>query len=153
MPLRHAVVPAVLVTALLGCSNLPTDLQAARNTGAPTPGDTSAAGLPASVRVAGRIIGVSAAAAVAGSTDTLRHTPIPHARITIQRNILVNGQSAQELAATLSADAEGRFHLDGLRGGYYIVEASAPGSGYRDGWEYLPATQSTVELNVYLWRE
>lgn len=153
MPLRHAVVPAVLVAALLGCSNLPTDLQSTRNAGAPTPGDTSAAGLPASVRVAGRIIGVSAAAPVAGSTDTLRHEPIPHARITVKRNILVNGQSAQELAATLSADAEGRFHLDGLRGGYYIVEASAPGSGYRDGWEYLPATRAAVEVNLYLWRQ
>ena len=88
---------------------------------------------------------------MAGSAETLRHDPLPRARITLKRNILVNGESAQEPAGTFTADAEGRFRLDDLRGGYYIIEASAP--GYRDGWEYLPATRAAVELSVYLWRE
>jgi hypothetical protein len=153
MGIRHSVPPAVLAAAVLACSDVPTGLQSARNADSRTAGDTTSAGLPASVRVSGQILGVSATGPVSGSTDTLRYEPIPHARITVMRNILVNGQSAQELAATLSADGDGRFRLADLAGGHYIVEASAPGSVYAAGWEYLPATRSVVEVNVYLWKE
>ena len=147
----RAATSALLVMAALACSSVPTDLQSALSADARSAGDTTAGVLPASVRVNGRILGVSASEPVAGSSDTLRHDPLPHARITLKRNILVNGESAQEPAGTFTADAEGRFRLDDLRGGYYIIEASAP--GYRDGWEYLPATRAAVELSVYLWRE
>ncbi len=153
MDIRHIVPPAALAAAVLACGDVPAGLQSARNADARTAGDTTSAGLPASVRVSGQILGVSAAGPVSGSTDTLRYEPIPNARLTVMRNILVNGQSAQELAATLTADGDGRFRLDDLAGGHYIVEASAPGSGYAAGWEYLPATRSVVEVNVYLWRE
>jgi hypothetical protein len=146
--------PALLLATLLACSGLPTDLQSNRNAAdARSGGDTTAVGLPASVTVTGQVLGVSAREPVAGSTDTLGHDPLPHARVALKRNILVNGQSAQEPAGTFIADAEGRFRIEGLRGGYYIIEASAPASGYRDGWDYLPATRSAVEVNVYLWRE
>ena len=106
--------------------------------------DSLPAGLPSSVQVNGRVLGVSAIAPGAGSTDTLRFEPVAGAAITVKRNILVNGQSAQELAATLLADGEGRFTLNQLRAGYYIVEAAAARSGYAAGWEYLPATRSAV---------
>jgi hypothetical protein len=148
----HPAVPALFAAGLLACSSVPTDIRSARTADAPAAGDTTGGGLPARVRVTGRVLGVSAREPVAGSTDTLRHDPLPHARITLKRNILVNGQSAQEPAGTFTADAEGRFRLD-LAGGYYIIEASAPGSGYRDGWEYLPATRAAVAVNLYLWRE
>lgn len=129
---------------------MPTDLQSARNTRGADGGDTTAAGLPASVRVTGQALGVTATAPVAGNTDTLRYQPLAHARITLKRNILVNGQSAQEIAAELSADGAGRFGFDDLPGGYYVVEAAAP--GHRDGWEYLPATRPAAEVTVYLWK-
>ena len=149
----RAAAPALLA-ALMACTTLPTDLQSNRNAAdARSAGDTSAAGLPASVTVTGQVFGVSAREPVAGSADTLRHDPLPHARIALKRNILVNGQSAQEPAGTFSADGEGRFRIEGLRGGYYIIEASASGSGYRAGWEYLPAIRAAVEVNLYLWRE
>lgn len=153
MRFSNLVAPAAVVAAALACSDAPTGLQSVRNAGARTEGDSASAGLPASVRVTGQILGVNAREPVAGSADTLRFEPIPNARITVMRNIIVNGQSAQELAATLSADAAGRFRLDDLAGGYYIVQAAAPGSGYAAGWEYLPATRDVVELDVYLWRE
>jgi hypothetical protein len=145
------IAPVLLAAAVLACSEVPTDLQSSSHVA--TRGDTGSTGVPGSVRVSGQVLGVSATGPVSGSTDTLRFEPIPHARITLKRNILVGGESAQELAAELSADGSGRFRLDGLRGGYYIVEAAAPGSGYRAGWEYLPATQPTVELTIYLWKE
>jgi hypothetical protein len=143
-----------LLAILLACSGAPTDLDTNRNAaGARSAGDTTAAGLPASVTVTGQVLGVSAREPVAGSADTLRHEPLPNARITLKRNVLVNGESAQEPAGSFTADAEGRFRLEGVSAGYYIIEASAPGSGYRDGWEYLPATRAAVEVNLYLWRE
>jgi hypothetical protein len=151
----RAVAPGLLAAAIIACSSLPTDLTSNRNAAdARTAGDSASGGLvPASVTVTGQVLGVSAREPVAGSADTLRHEPLPHARITLKRNILVNGQSAQEPAGTFTADGEGRFRIESLRGGYYIIEASAPGSGYRGGWEYLPATRAAVEVNVYLWRE
>ena len=148
----RAAAPVLLLAAVIACTSLPTDLTSNRNAAdARSAGDTTAAGLPASVTVTGQVFGVSAREPVAGSADTLRHEPLPYARITLKRNILVNGQSAQEPAGTFSADSKGRFRIEGLRGGYYIIEASAPGSGYRDGWEYLPATRSAIHLNIYLW--
>ena len=154
MPKTRAAAPALLLATMIACTSLPTDLQSNRNAAdARSPGDTASGGLlPSTVTVTGQVIGVSAREPVAGSSDTLRHDPLPHARITLKRNILVNGQSAQEPAGTFTADAEGRFRLD-LAGGYYIIEASVPGSGYRDGWEYLPATRAAVQVNLYLWRE
>ncbi len=153
MHIRILAAPAVLAAALLACSNAPTGLQSIRSTDQSSAGDSTSTVLPASVRVTGRILGVSATGPVSGATDTLRFEPIPAARIEVLRNVLVNGQAAQELAATLSADAEGRFRLDDLVGGHYIVQAAAPGSGYAAGWEYLPATRSAVEISVYLWKE
>ena len=152
MYVRTLAAPAVLAAIVVACNDAPTALQSTRNADGNSGGDSTSAALPVSVQVRGQVLGVSATEPVSGSTDTLRHEPIPHARITVKRNILVGGQSAQELAATLSADGEGRFRLDDLAGGYYIVEASAPGSGYRDGWEYLPATRSEVAVTVYLWQ-
>lgn len=151
----RAAAPALLAAALMACTSLPTDLQSNRNAAdSRTAGDTASTGLfPSSVTVTGQVFGVSAREPVAGSTDTLHHDPLSHARITLKRNILVNGQSAQEPAGTFTADGEGRFRIAGLPGGYYIIEASAPGAGYRDGWNYLPATRSAVEVNIYLWRE
>ncbi len=153
MPIREMVTPAALLAAALACGEVPTGLQSARNTDARTAGDTTSAGLPASVRVTGQVLGVSAREPISGGADTLRFQPIPGARITVLRNVLVNGQAAQELAATLSAGGDGRFRLDDLAGGHYIVRAAAPGSGYAEGWEYLPATRRAVEVNVYLWKE
>jgi hypothetical protein len=151
----RAAAPVLLAAAIIACSSLPTDLSSNRNAAdARTAGDTASGGLlPTTVTVTGQVIGVSAREPVAGSADTLRHEPLANARITLKRNILVNGESAQEPAGGFTTDANGRFRLDRLRGGYYIIEASAPGSGYRDGWEYLPATRAVVEVNVYLWRE
>ena len=155
MPTIRAAAPALLAAAIIACSGLPTDLTSNPSAAdSRTVGDTASGGLlPASVTVTGQVFGVSAREPVGGSADTLRHDPLPHARLTLKRNILVNGESAQEPAGSFTADADGRFRLNGLRGGYYIIEASAPGSGYRDGWEYLPATRAVVEVNVYLWRE
>ena len=144
---------AAFAALVLACStDQPTGLDITRNPNAPGASDTSAAGFPASVRVTGQVLGVSATAPVADRADTLRFTPVVGARVTIKRNLLVNGQSAQEVAATLDADRDGRFGLE-LRGGYYVVEADAPGSGFTAGWEYLPATRGSVDLAVYMWKE
>jgi hypothetical protein len=144
---------AAFAALLLACStDQPTGLDITRNAGGSAASDTSAAGFPASVRVTGQILGVSATAPVADRADTLHFRPVAGARVTIKRNILVNGRSAPEAAATLDADRDGRFGLE-LRGGYYVVEADAPGSGFAAGWEYLPATRSSVDLAVYMWKE
>jgi hypothetical protein len=143
---------AAALAVVLACSDASTSLTSP-DASARAAGDTTATGLPTSVRVTGRILGVSAREPVAGSTDTLRHTPLPHARITLKRNVLVNHQAAQELAGEFIADVDGRFAIEGLRGGHYIIEAAAPGSGYRAGWEYLAATRSELAVDVYLWKE
>jgi hypothetical protein len=144
---------AALAALVLACStDQPTGLDITRTSGPPGAADTGAAGFPASVRVTGRILGVSATAPVADRADTLHFTPVAGARVTIKRNILVNGQSEQEGAATLTADRDGQFGLQ-LKRGYYVVEADAPGSGFAAGWEYLPATRSSVDLAVYMWKE
>jgi hypothetical protein len=110
--------------------------------------------LPTSVRAYGRVLAVSFVTPQPGSADSLRFAPVPNARIQLVRNVLENGAAVQKLARELTADASGAWSASGLEGGYYIVKAAAPaGSGLKDGWEYLPATQAEVKRDVYLWAD
>jgi len=126
----------------------------ARDTIMPPPPDTidTLPRLPEKVAVAGRVLGIVFMTPGPGVRDTVRLDPVVGAKVTIMRNILVNGRSAQELAAALTTDASGRFTVT-VKGGYYVVYAEPPaGSIWSKSYSYLPATQPNVNVDVYLWK-
>jgi hypothetical protein len=117
--------------------------------GASAPVDTMKPPPTIPFRVSGRILGVRV---THGSADTLAFEPIVGARIRIHRNILVDGEARQVLAAETTSGANGAYDVKSLAGGYYIVSVEAPpGSRYRDGWTYLSGISPEVKLDVHLW--
>ena len=156
---RTALVLAATVIGLAACADHTTTAPDTGQRGATgtdgvgrAPGDTIAE-LPSSARVHGRVLGVSVTAPVQGSADTLSFEPVAGAPIKIYRNVLVDGGATQVLAAETISGGSGEYEVQGLEGGYYIIRVTAPaGVPYSDNWEYLAATSSDVEVNVYHWR-
>jgi len=117
-------------------------------------GDTGTTTTPATTRIHGRVL-LSAAGRATVVTDTtppgtLAHDPVPGATVRVRRNQMVNGVATQELVATVTADAAGRYEIPTLPGGYYVVYASPPdGTALGESWELVPI-KADVEVNVYL---
>jgi hypothetical protein len=110
--------------------------------------------LAASFNVSGRVLAVSRSAPVAGSADTLHFDSVAGAAIKVYRNVLVNGAATQVLAAETTSGAGGEYRVNGLAGGYYVVQAAAPaGSPYADSFAYVAGTASEMKTDVYLWRK
>jgi hypothetical protein len=153
----------VLAAALAACDGeraptapdrLQTEQQRGGGGGGEAQGDSTPPQLPGTFRAYGRVLAVSVTAASAGSSDTLRFTPVAGAAIEVWRNLLVDGAATQELAARTTSGADGAFEVPELAGGYYIVKAAPPaGSGYADNWEYLAGTASEVKVDVFVWKE
>lgn len=117
-------------------------------------GDTGTTLPPATTRIHGRVL-LSAAGRSTVVTDTtppgtLAHDPVPGATVRVRRNYMLNGVATQELVATVTADAAGRYDIPTLPGGYYVVYATGPaGSALGESWELVPI-KADVEVNVYL---
>jgi hypothetical protein len=108
--------------------------------------------LPAHVSVHGTVLGVSAHAPAAASSDSLSYTPLAGATIDVYHNVITNGTASSEFVTRLASDAAGAYALPDIPGGYYLVYVTAPsGSGYGQGMEYLSATQPAVRLDLYVW--
>jgi hypothetical protein len=108
---------------------------------------------PEKVNVSGRVLGVVVITPTPGARDTLRFDPLPGVNVRIMRNVLVDGVAKQVLAAQLVSDAQGRFAVKELAGGYYVVYAEPPaGSIWGNSFSYLNANRAEVTVDVYLWR-
>ncbi|MEW5915394.1 MAG: hypothetical protein AB1762_03270 [Gemmatimonadota bacterium] len=109
--------------------------------------------LPEKVQLSGRVLAVTVIAPGPGVRDTLRFEAIAGAKVRVMRNLLVDGQATQRLAAERVTDANGAFTVRDLAGGYYVVYADPPaGSPYQSSFSYLAATKPEVKVDVYLWR-
>jgi hypothetical protein len=147
-----AVVAAVV--AACGDAGAPTGTREAVRTAALTGGqnDTSTGGgVPALVRISGRVLMASGAQVAGPDSMVAGFVGVPGATVTVMHNIMVNGQSAQELAARVTSGADGAYRIPDLPGGPYVVYADPPaGANLRSGLEYVPLQQAQPTVNVYL---
>ena len=152
----RGVVMSCALLALAGafaCSDptAPLEQGVAQYNGPLTPDTTPAT--PAKVRVTGHVLGATAHAPT-GTGDSISFEPVPHARLRIMRNVIVDGTATQVLAIELLTGDHGEYTVTGLPGGYYIVYAYPPtGSVYADNWSYLAAMQTEVTTDVYVWKK
>jgi hypothetical protein len=126
-----------------------------RDTIKPPPPDTidTMPPLPEKVAVSGKVVGLVFIEPAPGVRDTMRLDPLAGIKVRIMRNIIVNGSSAQELAAELVTDANGAFKTS-LKGGYYVVYAEPPANSiWNKSFSYLAATRPDVNVTVYLWKK
>ena len=124
-------------------------------TPAPPPRDTAITPPPtvASFTLSGKVLGLTRTTA-SNSADTLRADPIPGIPIRIMRNLLVNGQATQTLAAETTSDANGEYRATGLAGGYYVAYANpAAGSVWASNYVLIAGTTPNVTANIYLGRK
>jgi hypothetical protein len=152
--------PLILVAAVIAlaaCSDGPTTAPANELQQTPaigksngTPNDSTPPPVLASFNLSGKVLGITRIAAAPGVADTLRHDPIPGIPLRIMRNLLVNGQATQQLAAEMTSGANGEYRVT-LPGGYYVVYATAPaGSPYVSNHALVAGTATDVTANVYL---
>ena len=125
-----------------------------KSNGTPNDSSTTPPPLPATFNLSGRVLGVTRRAPAPGVTDTLRFDPLAGVPLRIMRNLLVNGQATQVLAAETTSGASGEFRVDALAGGYYVIYATAPaGSPWVSNHTLVAGTSNEVLANVYLWRQ
>ena len=172
---RPAILATAALAALAACGDAPTaapqapdesTLAAAPGTpvaGAPVVG-TPAAGattadtaratnFPAAVRVHGRLLAKSYEP---GSTaaDTLSgFAPVPGQRITLFRNLLVDGRGVSQRIGEVTTGADGGYAFDGVPGGYYVlalnVTAARPWGSHV---AYAIGDRADLEVTVRFWR-
>lgn len=147
---RSALLTATAVLAFTACRG---DSIAAPARASGSGGGTDTSGVaPSFVNLSGHVFAVENAPAGQGS-DTLRYVPIGGVPLRLMHNILVNGQSAQELAGRVVADAGGTYRFDNLPSGYYVLYAEpAAGSGWSGSYSLVPAQQAAVTIDVFVWK-
>ena len=107
---------------------------------------------PSVVNLSGHVFAVQSSPGGMGN-DTLSYVPIAGVPLKLMHNILVNGQSAQELAGTTVSDAAGAYHFNGLPSGYYVLYANpTAGSGYQGGYSLVPAQVAQTVIDVFVWK-
>ena len=107
---------------------------------------------PSSVNLSGHVFAMQATPGAQGS-DTLRYIPVGGISLRLMHNILVNGQSAQELAGTTVSGADGTYSFPKLPGGYYVLYAEpSAASGYAGAYSLVPGLQARVVVDVFVWR-
>ena len=125
---------------------------AAPNGAVGVPVDTSGIA-PSILNVSGHVFAIQATPAAQGS-DTLHYIPIAGVSLRLMHNILVDGQSAQELAGTTVSGADGAYGFANLPGGYYVLYAEpSAASGYAGSYSLVPRTPANVLVDMYVWRK
>jgi hypothetical protein len=135
-----SVLGAGLLVVLAACSDAapisaPEDAGSTLNHSAAAPGDTARTGVPLTSATA-IDLAVTVATAVPGQ-DSLAHTPLANAKVTIygQTLVAVPGARADSLkisenvVATATTDASGKARFAALPAAQYRVEAVRDGSG------------------------
>jgi hypothetical protein len=141
-----SVASTFLITA---CSEMPSSTRALTAGGG---GDTSQVA-PDRVDLSGRVLAMQANPGGMGG-DTLRSVPIGGVTLKLMHNIIVDGASAQELTGTTVSGSDGRYHFNGIPGGYYVLYAyPSVSSGYQGSYSLVPAQAASVTIDVYVWKQ
>jgi hypothetical protein len=109
--------------------------------------------LPAAVRVRGRAL-VATTDGPRAPGDTLSaFVPIEGARVTLYRNVLVDGKGVSVKLAEHTTGADGAYEFAGVPGGYYILALNVtPERFYGETFVYVAGTRSEVSADIRVWR-
>ena len=107
---------------------------------------------PASVRVQGRVL---TTVWTPGRTvgDTLSgFTPLAGARVTLYRNVLVDGRGVSQLVGERTTDADGSFVFERAPGGPYVLAYNTtPERPYGDALTYVMGDRAQVTADLRIW--
>ena len=170
MPMRRRL--AILVTAaaaLAACGDAPATapapdesaLASAPGTpaaGTPIAGATTAdtartTNFPAAVRVHGRLL-MKSYEPTSTVHDTLSgFEPVPGQRITLFRNVLVDGRGVSQRIGEVATGADGGYAFEGVPGGYYVLALNVtPTRPWGSNVAYVLGDRADVEVTFRFWR-
>ena len=109
--------------------------------------------LPAAVRVRGRAL-VTTKDGPRAPGDTLSaFVPIEGARVTLYRNVLVDGKGVSVKLAERTTGADGGYDFVDVPGGYYILALNVtPERFYGETFVYVAGTRSEVHADIRVWQ-
>jgi hypothetical protein len=117
------------------------------------PSDTTRpANYPSSVRVRGHVLTtVWTAGRTVGDTLT-GFTPVAGARVTLYRNVLVDGRGVSQLVGERTTGADGSFVFEGAPGGPYVLALNVtPERPYGDVLTYVMGDRAEVTADLRIW--
>ena len=155
--MRAWTLAAVVVAALVACHDSggtgPTQPQLKDGPSQPAGGDSTGKPLPSSVDVSGHVVAVERFWPPAANGDTLRSAPLAGASVALLLRTGVDDGVFEQPVAQTTTDAQGRWKLDDVAGGYYTLDVTPPaGSGLERASFFLSATAPTVVFTAQLWR-
>jgi hypothetical protein len=122
--------------------------------GTGTPADTSRpTNFPAAVRVYGRLL-MSSVEASAPPRDTLSSfAPVAGARITLFRNLLIDGKGVSQRIGEVTTGADGSYAFEGVPGGYYVLALNVtPDRPWGTNVAYAIGNRPELEVTMRFWR-
>jgi hypothetical protein len=134
------------------------DTTATGATGRPAtgaPADTSSAQhFPASVRVFGRLLVSSLEATQATRGDSASSfAPVAGARITLFRNVLVDGKGVSQRIGEVTTGADGSYQFQNVPGGYYVLALNVtPERPWGSNVAYAIGNKAELEVTMRFWR-
>ena len=150
-----ATLTAIALLGAMGCADhtpsAPSGLETESGTQVGTDTTTGVL-LPASVHVRGRAL-VTTKDGPRAPGDTLSSfVPIAGARITLYRNVLVDGRGVSVKFGERTTGADGVFDFTGVPGGYFILSLNVtPEQFYGETFVYVAGTRPEVTADVRVW--
>lgn len=109
--------------------------------------------LPERVRIHGRAL-VTTKDGPRAPGDTLSaFVPIAGARVTLYRNVLVDGRGVSQPVGERTTGADGAYEFAGVPGGYYILALNVTAEQfYGETFVYVPGTRDDVSADIRRWQ-
>jgi hypothetical protein len=164
MRLRTATVLLAAMVCTAACADhasAPTEAERAASLGttqttgqtATQPADTTRpTNYPASVRVQGRVLSTTwSAGRTVGDTLT-GFTPVANARVTLYRNVLIDGRGVSQLVGERTTGADGGFVFESAPGGPYVLSLNVtPDRMYGEALTYVMGNVPEVTATLRVW--
>ena len=153
--LAFTVLAALAATACADRSpSAPGDAGLGAKSGSSAPIDTAVNGtpLPASVRVHGQVLASTTTGPRAPGDTLSAFVPVAGGRVTLYRNVLVDGKGVSVKLGERTTGADGAFDFTNVPGGYYVLSLNVtPDRFYGETYVLVAGTRTDVTADIRIW--
>jgi hypothetical protein len=152
-PQPDAASPAVATAAGTAATVATTAAATADTAGAAQAADTTRpTTFPGAVRVRGRVLATVWAPGRTAADTLSGFQPVLGARVTLYRNVLVDGRGVSQRIGEQETGTDGTFVFEGVPGGPYVLALNVgPGRPYGEALQYLMGNAPEVSATLRLW--